>query len=159
MVDANVGLASYNVTEPRAPLTISVNTKLFKLFLCDVGLLAYLCGMQTVRDLTANRTDIMYGALYENAIAQQLTASELPLFYFKNENIGEIDFVLPWENDTVMPIEVKSGKSYKRHSALTKLLNISNYNISQAIVLYEGNVQIEGSVIYLSVYMAMYLGK
>ena len=101
----------------------------------------------------------MYGALYENAIAQQLTASELPLFYFKNENIGEIDFVLPWENDTVMPIEVKSGKSYKRHSALTKLLNISNYNISQAIVLYEGNVQIEGSVIYLSVYMAMYLGK
>ncbi len=159
LVDANVGLPSYSVTEPRAPLAISMSLRLFKLFLCDVGLLTCLCGMQTVRDIAAGRTDIMYGALYENVVAQEFTAHELPLYYFKNENIGEIDFVLPWKEDKVMPVEVKSGKTYKRHSALTKLLTIENYAIDEAIVLYEGNVQQKNNVLYLPVYFAAFLGE
>lgn len=159
LTDANVGLSSYNVTEPRAPLAVSVNTKLFKLFLCDVGLLTCICGMQTVRDIAAGRTDIMYGALYENVVAQEFTAHKLPLYYFKNENIGEIDFVLPWDNDKVMPIEVKSGKTYKRHSALNKLLNVENYTIDEAVVLYEGNVEKCSKVLYLPVYFASFMGE
>ena len=159
LVDANVGLASYNVSEPRAPLAISMSTKLFKLFLCDVGLLTYQCGMQVVRDMAAGRTDIMYGALYENAVAQELAAHEVPLFYYKNERVGEVDFVLPWALDSVMPVEVKSGKTYKRHSALTKLLKVENYGIDRALVLYEGNVQVDGPVAYLPIYMAMFLGS
>lgn len=157
LVDANVGLAAYNVSEPRAPLAISMSAKLFKLFLCDVGLLTYQCGMQVVRDMAAGRTDIMYGALYENAVAQELTAHEVPLFYYKNERIGEVDFVLPWALDSVLPVEVKSGKTYKRHSALTKLLKVENYGIDSALVLYEGNVQVDGPVTYLPIYMAMFL--
>lgn len=158
LVDANVALAAYNVSEPRAPLAISMSTKLFKMFLCDVGLLTYQCGMQVVRDMAAGRTDIMYGALYENAVAQELAAHEVPLFYYKNERVGEVDFVLPWALDSVMPVEVKSGKTYKRHSALTKLLKVENYGINRAFVLYEGNVQVDGPVTYLPIYMAMFLG-
>lgn len=157
LVDANVALASYNASEPCAPLAISMSTKLFKMFLCDVGLLTYQCGIQVVRDMAAGRTDIMYGALYENAVAQELAAHEVPLFYYKNERIGEVDFVLPWALDSVLPVEVKSGKTYKRHSALTKLLKVENYGIDRALVLYEGNVQVDGPVTYLPIYMAMFL--
>lgn len=157
LVDANVALPSYNVAEPRCPLAVSMSLRLFKLFMNDVGLLTYLCGMQTMRDLAANRTDIMYGALYENAVAQQLAAHGLSLYYFKNERIGEVDFVLPWRDDAVMPIEVKSGKTYKRHSALSKLLSMENYQISEAIVLCKGNVQRDGQIISLPVYMAAFL--
>lgn len=157
LADANVGLASYNVTEPRPPLMVPTNLKLFKLFLCDVGLLTYMYGMETVRDMTSGRTDIHYGALYENVVAQELVCHGLPLYYFKNERIGEVDFVLPWRHESVMPVEVKSGKTYKRHSALNKLLNVENYGIDSAIVLYEGNVRIEGKISYLPVYFASFL--
>lgn len=159
LVDANVALASYNVKEPRAPLAISASVNLFKLFLCDVGLLSYECGMQTIRDMQAGRIEVKYGALYENVVAQELTAHGQPLFYFKNENIGEIDFVLPWVNDTVLPIEVKSGKTYKRHSALNKVLSIDNYQINQALVLYEGNLNRNGNIIYAPIYMVSLLGE
>lgn len=159
LADANVGLPSYNVAEPRAPLAISASVRLFKLFLCDVGLLTCVCGMQTVRDMAAGRTDIMYGALYENAVAQEFAAHKLPLYYFKNESMGEIDFVLPWTGDRVMPIEVKSGKTYKRHSALTKLLKVENYAIDEAVVLREGNVERAGKVLYFPVYFASFIGE
>lgn len=97
--------------------------------------------------------------MYENAVAQELAAHEVPLFYYKNERVGEVDFVLPWALDSVMPVEVKSGKTYKRHSALTKLLKVENYGIDRALVLYEGNVQVDGPVAYLPIYMAMFLGS
>ena len=59
--------------------------------------------------------------------------------------------------ERVVPIEVKSGKSYTRHSALNKVLNVRNYGIEHAVVLHEGNVETKGSVSYLPIYMAMCL--
>lgn len=64
---------------------------------------------------------------------------------------------MPWRHESVMPVEVKSGKTYKRHSALNKLLNVENYGIDSAIVLYEGNVRVEGKISYLPVYFASFL--
>lgn len=55
----------------------------------------------------------------------------------------------------VLPIEVKSGKTYKRHGALTKLLTTENYGISQAIILCESNVETNGAVTYLPIYMSV----
>ena len=57
----------------------------------------------------------------------------------------------------MVPIEVKSGKSHKRHSALTKVLNIENWDIDQAIVLYDGIVEKNGKVLYLPIYRAMFV--
>jgi hypothetical protein len=52
---------------------------------------------------------------------------------------------------------VKSGKGYKRHSALTKALKTRNYGIERAIVLHEGNVEKDGAICYLPTYMMMCL--
>ena len=57
----------------------------------------------------------------------------------------------------VVPIEVKSGKGYKRHSALTHALEIANWGIDEAYVLCEGNVEVDGPVTYLPAYMVMFL--
>lgn len=56
-----------------------------------------------------------------------------------------------------MPLVVKSGKSYRRHSALSKTLEIDNFGIERAIVLHEGNVETDGRVAYLPMYMTMVL--
>ncbi|WP_349679946.1 ATP-binding protein, partial [Bifidobacterium sp. UBA6881] len=86
LADAGVALPVYNVDEPRYPLMLSMNSRLFKLFLNDVGLLTCMCGMDVIRDLLNDRTDINYGALYENAIAQELKAHGFNLFYYKNNS-------------------------------------------------------------------------
>ena len=157
LADAGVALPVCNVDEPRYPLMLSMNSRLFKLFLNDVGLLACMCGMEVIRDLLNDRTDINYGALYENVVAQELKAHGFNLFYLENNSIGELDFVIEYPHGYVQPIEVKSGKSYKRHSALTKALNTENFGIRRGMVLAETNTQYEGNVDYLPIYMVSQL--
>ena len=113
--------------------------------------------MDVVRDIVNRRPDINFGAIYENAVAQELLAHGHAPFYFKNRGVGELDFVVQGPRQRVVPVEVKSGKSYKRHSALTKSLKVENWGIEQAIVLYDGNVEEDGKVLYLPVYMAMFI--
>ena len=47
---------------------------------------------------------------------------------------GELDFVIA-QNGKVIPIEVKAGKDYERHNALTNVLANDDYNIDFAYVL------------------------
>lgn len=153
LADAGVALPSYNVDEPRYPLMLSMKSRLFKLFLNDVGLLTCMCGMDVVRDLLNDRTDINYGALYENVVAQELKAHGFDLYYYKNNAIGELDFVIEYPRGQVLPLEIKSGKSYKRHSALTKTLSTENFAIPKGMVFAETNVETIGKVDYLPIYM------
>lgn len=155
LADANAAIPVYNVDEPRYPLKASMRANSFKLFQSDVGLLTYQMGMDVVRQMLGDRPDINYGAIYENFVAQELVAHGLEPFYFKNQAMGELDFVVQWPFDRVLPIEVKSGKGYTRHSALSKVLATENYGIEQGVVLCEGNVERQGDVLYLPAYMTM----
>ena len=158
LLDAGVAIACYNVEEPRYPLALAANRTLFKLFMNDVGLLACASGMETVRK-TMTREATNYGAIYENYVAQALVAQGLAPYYFRNKKMGELDFVVQSSLGTVLPIEVKSGKDYKRHAALKNVLETKNYDIDRAVVLYDGNVEQEGAVSYLPIYAALLLGQ
>ncbi len=155
--DASVALPTYNVKEPRYPLAANMEAPKFKLFSSDVGLLTYQCGMNVVRGIVGNRPDINFGAIYENAVAQELAAHGHGLYYFKARSIGELDFVIQTAACRVVPLEVKSGKGYKRHSALNNALKTANWGIEEAYVLCEDNVQVDGPITYLPVYMVMFL--
>jgi len=158
IADANVALPVYNVTEPRYPLELSTESRKVKLFFGDVGILTYKCGMDVVRDLALSRRDINFGAIYENAVAQELVAHGFSSRYFKSRTVGELDFVVQWPYDRILPIEVKSGKAYKRHSALNNAFKPeNNYGIERAIVFYEGNVELGERIAYLPPYMAFCL--
>ena len=63
------------------------------------------------------------------------------------------------EGTKVLPIEVKSGKDYQRHSALTNLLTNKEYGISEALVLNNKNMQQKGNVLYAPIYMTMFVEK
>lgn len=52
-------------------------------------------------------------------------------------------------------MEVKSGKDCKRHSALNNILNAGEAD--NALILHDGNVEIEGQKWYLPVYAASLL--
>ena len=157
LVDAGVAIPVRNVSEPKRPLRLAEDRSFFKLFLCDVGLLTAACGMEAMRDLIADDFAVNYGAIYENAIAQELHAHGIDGYFFRNRKQGEVDFVVQWHG-SVVPIEVKSGKSYKRHSALNNILSTPNYGIDEAIVLCEKNLHVNGRIMYCPVYMAALIG-
>lgn len=156
--DAGMALPTYNVDAPVAPLKLNEKRNLFKLFQNDVGLLSsqYTSGIQL--RLLQGDTNINYGSVYENVVAQELHAHGYNLYYFTSKKQGELDFLL--ENDAVItPVEVKSGKFYERHSALSNVLSSSDYNIQQAYVLCCNNLHVAGNVIYAPVYMVMFIEK
>lgn len=156
--DAGVALPVYCADEPKTPLMLSKSRNLFKLFLCDVGLLAsmYMDNNLQLKILNKDK-DINFGSIYENAIAQELASKGFDLYYFKSNKFGEIDFLIE-NNGVVTPLEIKSGKSYKKHNALDNLLS-SDYNIPKAYVLSNNNIEVNKNKIYLPIYMIMFFEK
>jgi predicted AAA+ superfamily ATPase len=156
-INAGVALQVISVTEPRRPLKLSEKRSCFKLFMDDVGLLCRACGMGVVRGILSDKLGVNYGSIYENAVSQELKAHGHDLHYCRSKKLGEVDFVCEHGGGTALPIEVKSGKDYKRHSALNSVISSPNYEIEQAFVLCEDNVSEDGKVLYLPTYMVMFV--
>lgn len=156
--EAGVALPVYCVQEPEVPLLLSKATNLFKLFLSDVGLLAamYADGLQ-IKILNKEK-DINFGSIYENAVAQELKTQGFELYYFNSKKQRELDFVIEYKGN-VLPIEVKSGKSYTRHNALDNVMSTPRYHIEQAIVFCNENIHEKNKIVYMPVYMAGMLKK
>lgn len=154
--DAGVAIPVYNISEPKLPLVMSENRNLFKLFFSDVGLLTSRYSNQVKLSILNKDKAINNGALFENVVAQELLAKGFKEHYFNSKKQGELDFVIEWKG-RVTPLEIKSGKDYKRHSALCNVLANANYEISQAFVFSEGNVERAGKKVYLPIYMIMFL--
>ncbi len=156
--DAGVALPAFCVNEPTVPLMLSRSTNLFKLFLADVGLLASMY-MDNIQVKILNREkDINFGSVYENAAAQELKAHGFDLYYFNSKKQGELDFLVELGGE-VLPIEIKSGKDYTKHVALSNVLANEDYAIPAAYVFHNGNVSASGKVIYLPVYMLMFIRR
>ena len=58
-----------------------------------------------------------------------------------------------------IPIEVKSGKDFERHNALSNVLSNPDYAISKAYVLCNGNFENRGKIIYAPIYMTMFIER
>jgi len=154
--DAGVIIPVYNVDEPKAPLRLSETRNLFKLFSNDVGLLAaqYAEGIQ-LKILTGD-SSINIGAVYENMVAEELKSHGVTPYYYNNKRRGEVDFVIS-VGDKVMPIEVKSGNDYQRHTALNNMMADYPGSLYDAIVLSNGNIESIGNITYVPIYMIMYI--
>lgn len=154
--DAGVALPVYNVDAPVIPLMASKSSNVFRLFMSDIGLLTSEYPAETKIELIKKKEEVNNGAHFENFVAQQLTANGFEPYFCKKKNIGEMDFVIEM-NGKVVPIEVKSGNSYKTHKALDNFMNVPDYHLERAYILSTGNVETEGNVIYLPIYMCYLL--
>ena len=166
--NAGVALPTYNVEEPVVPLKLSRSRNLFKLFQSDIGLLAcqFAEGIQLriIRSAEGHlqgkndEKGINYGSIFENVVAQELQAHGFELYYFNSKKQGELDFIIEKDGHT-LPIEVKSGKDYQRHNALSNVMGNADYGISRALVFCNDNVSTSGNIVYLPIYMVAYLKK
>lgn len=155
--DAGVALPVYNVEAPVIPLLASKSSNVFRLFSSDIGLLTSAYPAATKIELINKNGEVNNGAHFENAVAQQLLCNGFEPYFCKKKNIGELDFLIEMDGK-VVPIEVKSGKACRTHKALDHFMNVSDYHIEKAYVFSAGNVEKDGNVTYLPIYMC-YLVK
>ena len=159
LTNSGVALEVSAISNPRFPLAESEQKKLVKLYLNDVGLLTYLLYELNVNAVLQDIKSINLGTVYESVVAQELAAHGFKLHYYDNKKKGEVDFLVDdYEDLTVLPLEIKSGKDYTEHSALTNFLETPEYGIHRAYVFSnERDIIKNKGVTYLPVYYCMFL--
>ena len=158
LISSGIALAAHAISNPHFPLSESLQKNLLKLYLNDVGLLTNLLYGLNVNAVLQDIKSINLGTVYESVVAQELTAHGFKLHYYDNKKKGEVDFLIDdYERLTVLPLEIKSGKDYTEHSALTNFLDIPDYGISRAIVFSnERDIFKKKGVAYLPIYYCMF---
>ena len=153
---AGVVIPVYNATEPRIALSQNAKSSLLKLYSSDVGLLTCQYGNALrVKILTGDQS-VNLGGIYENAVAQELNTHGFPMYFYNSHKNGELDFVIE-QAMTVVPIEVKSGKDYYVHSAISKVCDNREYGVQTAYVLANCNISQQGKLVYLPVYLSAFI--
>ena len=159
LTNSGVALDVLAISNPRFPLAESEQKRLVKLYLNDIGLLTNLLYGLNVNAVLQDIRSINLGTVYESAVAQELAAHQFKLHYYDNKQKGEVDFLIDDYNRLqVLPLEIKSGKDYTEHSALTKFLETPEYGIGKAIVFSnEQQVYKKKGVTYMPIYYCMFL--
>ena len=162
----------FNCMDPHVGLAINEDRTYIKCYMGDTGLLvshafteAEIAEGELYRQILNDRLSINEGMLFENAIAQCLTANGYHLFFYtryndeKHRNDIEIDFLISNGSKTkpkVFPIEVKSGKRYTTTS-LERFIALFSHRIGQAYVIHPKNLQVTDRIIRIPSYMTFCL--
>lgn len=157
LISSGIALDVHAISNPKYPLSESVQKNLLKLYLNDIGMLTAQLYEYNISPVMKDERSINLGAVYESVVAQELKAHGHNLFYYDNSKKGEIDFLINNVTEmTVLPIEVKSGKDYTSHKALDRFLENKEYNIHEGIVLdNEREIYTKDNVTYMPIYYIM----
>ena len=163
MSDSKTVLVSYHANDPNVGMSSNKDLSRFKLFVCDTGLFTTL--MFKDHDFTENEIyekllngslSANLGYLYENVVAQILTANGNELFHHtfinpKSRHNYEIDFLLTKKNK-VCPIEVKSS-GYKTHASLDAFCEKFSDRILWKYLVYTKDYARDSDIVCLPIYM------
>mgnify|MGYP004519693109 CR=1 FL=1 len=154
LVSSGIALEVKAISKPSFPLIANSGKNLLKLYMNDVGLLTAKFFGTSIKAVIEDVPSVNLGSVYETVVAQELKAHGFDLYYYDNKKNGEVDYLIDdVPNLSVCPIEVKSGKDYKVHSALNKFLQIKEYGVKRAFVLSNAqNVEVKDGVTYFPIY-------
>lgn len=165
--DSRTALVSYHANDPNAGLSNTKDLSKFKLFLSDTGLFVTLMFKdkdfvenEIYEKLLSDKLSVNLGYLYENIVAQCLTASGNELFYHtimneRSKHNYEIDFLLTIKNK-VIPLEVKSS-GYKTHKSLDVFTGKYSDRIARRYIVYTKDLCKEQDIFCVPVYMVPFL--
>ena len=167
MKDSKTVLVSYHADNPNVGMSATIDLAKFKMFVCDTGLFTTL--MFKDRDFTENeiyekllsdKLSANLGYLYENVVAQMLTATGNELFYhtFMNPSSRhnyEVDFLITRKNK-VCPLEIKSS-GYKKHASLDHFCEKYSDRILKKYLVYTKDYAKDKDVICLPIYMLQFI--
>ncbi len=158
LISSGIALDVQAVSNPVFPLIASTGKNLMKLYLNDVGILTGILYGNNIQAILSDEKSINLGSVYETVVASELVAHGNKLFYYDNRSKGEVDFLADnYSSLSAVPIEVKSGKDYMVHSALSNLVGNEDYHIQKAFVVSnEREVVTKGKIQYIPIYYIMF---
>lgn len=165
--DSKVVNVAYHANDPNVGLSAYKDLTKFKLYMGDTGLFVTL--MFKDKDFTENtiyekllndNLSANLGYLYENAVAQILTATGNELFYYTFPNVTqkknyEIDFILAKKNK-ICPIEVKSS-NYKKHASIDEFYKKFSSRILQRYIIHTKDLSKDADILCLPIYLAQFI--
>ncbi len=158
---------AYHSNDPGAGMSLSKNLDRYKLFTSDTGLFVTLVFKDKkytenviYNKLLSDKIEANLGYIYENIVAQMLTANGNQLFYYTmrsetSNHLYEIDFLIP-SGDKICPIEVKSG-NYRNHRSLDVFCDKYSQRIKDKYVVHTKDYKWENGINYIPVYMVPFL--
>lgn len=158
---SGVALEVKAISNPSFPLIESGVKNLLKLYLNDVGMVTGILYRNNIKPVMDTECSVNLGSVYESVVAMELAAHGHKLFYYDNKKNGEVDFLIDdYYSLSAMAIEVKSGKDYTIHSALTRLLDNKDYRLGNGLVLSNSREVVQdGKTIYMPIYYVMFLNS
>lgn len=158
---------AYHANDPNVGMSLAMDLNKYKMYIGDTGLFITLAFKD--KDFTENiiyqklmsdKLDTNLGYVYENMVAQMLTATGNRLFYYTfptetGKHNYEIDFLLS-QGNKICPIEVKSS-GYKRHISLDAFCQKFSNRILQRYIIYTKDLQKDEQTLFLPVYLTQFL--
>ena len=159
LISSGITLEVKAISKPSFPLIENSGKNLLKLYLNDVGILTGMLYRNNILPIMSDERSTNLGSVYETVVAQELRAHGFNLFYYDNKKNGEVDYLIDdYDNMSVAPIEVKSGKDYNIHSALDHFLQVEEYHIRKAYVFSNTReTHTANGITYLPIYYIMFL--
>lgn len=159
LVSSGIALQVRAISNPKFPLIETEQKNLLKLYFNDPGLLTSVLYRSNPVPILNSESGINLGSVYECAVACQLAANDNHLFYYDNRSRGEVDFLVDdYSSLSVVPIEVKSGKDYKRHVAISRFVSNSEYGIKYGYVISNNReVETDGKLNYIPIYYTIFI--
>ena len=158
---------AHHADDPNVGLPMATDYSQYKMFVGDTGLFITLAFWD--KDFTENiiyqkllsdKLPANLGYVYENIVAQMLTASGNKLFYHtwpsetSNHNY-EVDFILS-RGSKIWPIEVKSS-GYKTHKSLDEFCRKFSDRVSERYLIYTKDLHRDEQTLLIPACMTMHL--
>lgn len=158
----------YKCNDPNVGFALNKNDTAVKCYMGDTGLLVSLAfsenelsDQQLYKAIMSGRLSLNEGMIYENMIAQMITAKGKKLYFYtrynevKHRNDIEIDFLLSNESKTsfrIFPMEVKSSKNYTTTS-LNDFRELFSGRIAHSYIIHPKNFVKEERITKIPPYM------
>lgn len=164
--DSKTVVFSYHSNDPNVGMSLTKDISKFKIFCADTGLFVTLVFWdkdytenEIYQKLLSDKLSANLGYVYENVIAQILTASGNKLFYYTwakdDSHKYEIDFLLS-RGAKIHPIEVKSS-GYKAHKSLDVFCEKFSHIVERRYLIYTKDLHKDGDTLLLPVYMTQFI--
>lgn len=170
--DSMVANECRRTNDPNVGLSLNESDTYIKCYMGDTGLLVShafdeneLLEHEVYKQIFSGKLGLNEGMLYENIIAQMLTANGHRLFFYthysdeKRRNDIEIDFIISNNSKTkykMYPIEVKSGTHYSTKSLLKFREKYKN-RIGGCYIIHPQNLIVKDDILCIPPYMTICL--
>lgn len=167
LLDSKTVIACYNTYNPSITLAQTKDDDTFKLYLSDIGLFTTMIFKASPKTdesiyskLLGDKLSADLGYLYEDAVAQMITATGRSAYYhtWEKENSThyyQVDFLLQ-NKAKLLPLEVKSSAT-KKHESIDAFCKKYSQYVSQAILLSQKDVGKDNNLNLKPIYMLPFI--